>query len=604
MNRDETIALWERCEAARAEAKARALAEGKDEDDARNIAHDAAKAVWNGWAEDMLAERKALEETGDWAAEKGFLSDLEPKNDQTKDWLNRASADFNRCRFVANSSLRGADAPKQSTGSEDTELDRRGADAPRDEEEISISLADAYIDFRDFIFPGTASFASARFSGTASFDCARFSGDAWFASTRFSGDAWFASARFSGRAWFDNARFSGYAWFASARFSGRASFGSARFSGYASFTRAKFEGFAGFDSARFDGPASFNAVRGDRAFSLADATFEQVPDFIQAHFEEAPRLDNVTVSRRLIRAFPDYPPRKDDDGAAIPPEFGERAGHMLDRLVSWPSRVVRWMQGADGDAPACWRALKRLAVQAHDQDREHAFFAGEVRSARFATDWPLPFERGKLKIEAPSWRWLNHVPFVFWRGEAWLGFFSFWFGVLYGLFSNFGRSVARPFLWWALGVVVSTMLYLGEHPGMSGERARAEQNGATFPYVATTLEAWREGRDCYAPDFDPAKTGAGEATVRGLSPELRGQTSAFDEAFNLAIRDGFLILYGDADTAHRIYGCLYGVEVYAGSSPVAIVPPSVSTVSAIQKIWSAIMIFLFGLALRNMLKKK
>jgi hypothetical protein len=70
------------------------------------------------------------------------------------------------------------------------------------------------------------------------------------------------------------------------------------------------------------------------------------------------------------------------------------------------------------------------------------------------------------------------------------------------------------------------------------------------------------------------------------------------------LRDGFLILYGDADTAHRIYGCLYGVELYGGGTPVAVVPAQVATASAIHKIWSAIMIFLFGLALRNMLKMK
>ncbi len=39
MNRDETIALFERCEAMRAAKKA-ALAEGKSEDEARNIAHE------------------------------------------------------------------------------------------------------------------------------------------------------------------------------------------------------------------------------------------------------------------------------------------------------------------------------------------------------------------------------------------------------------------------------------------------------------------------------------------------------------------------------------------------------------------------------------
>ena len=45
-------------------------------------------------------------------------------------------------------------------------------------------------------------------------------------------------------------------------------------------------------------------------------------------------------------------------------------------------------------------------------------------------------------------------------------------------------------------------------------------------------------------------------------------------------------------------------RVLDGSSPVAVVPKAVATVSAMQKVFSALMIFLFGLALRNMLKVK
>jgi hypothetical protein len=72
----------------------------------------------------------------------------------------------------------------------------------------------------------------------------------------------------------------------------------------------------------------------------------------------------------------------------------------------------------------------------------------------------------------------------------------------------------------------------------------------------------------------------------------------------LALGDGFLILYGDADTAHRTYGCLYGIELYSNSAPIAIVPPAVGLWSALHKLYSAINDFLFALALRDMLKMK
>jgi hypothetical protein len=100
MNRDETIKLFERCEAARAAAKKAALDEGKPEHEARGIAHEAAKVVWNGWAEPLLAERKRLEEDRRWAATENDLGILEPQNDDTRDWMARAEADFSRCHFL------------------------------------------------------------------------------------------------------------------------------------------------------------------------------------------------------------------------------------------------------------------------------------------------------------------------------------------------------------------------------------------------------------------------------------------------------------------------------------------------------------------------
>jgi hypothetical protein len=155
------------------------------------------------------------------------------------------------------------------------------------------------------------------------------------------------------------------------------------------------------------------------------------------------------------------------------------------------------------------------------------------------------------------------------------------------------------------------VFYLGEQPGMAWQRALAEHRGAVSPYAATTLKAWRQGRPCYEPRPRPTTFAPGEVNVIALSKKLREQTSAPFAALQLALRDGFLTLFGgglvsdaDADTAHRNYGCLYGVELYGGGTPVAIVPPQVGFWSAMHKLYSAVMIFLFGLALRNMLKMK
>jgi hypothetical protein len=59
----------------------------------------------------------------------------------------------------------------------------------------------------------------------------------------------------------------------------------------------------------------------------------------------------------------------------------------------------------------------------------------------------------------------------------------------------------------------------------------------------------------------------------------------------------FILLF----RSHRAFGCLYGVERYGGN-PVAYVPRNVAIASGIQKLFSAVFIFLFGLAVRNISK--
>jgi hypothetical protein len=166
--REATVRRFEACESKRAEARAAALAEGKSEDDARDardIAHEAAKARWNAWAEPLLAERKAMEASGVWAAEKNILGSLEPKNEQTRDCMERATADFSRCLFL----LRGAEGTAEGT------VEAAGEDKDKAEASEppvkSIAIDNTVIDFRGFVFPGRASFdsaASARSPSTAS----------------------------------------------------------------------------------------------------------------------------------------------------------------------------------------------------------------------------------------------------------------------------------------------------------------------------------------------------------------------------------------------------------------------------------------------------
>jgi uncharacterized protein YjbI with pentapeptide repeats len=459
--------------------------------------------------------------------------------------------------------------------------------------------------FRNVTFGQNASFFESTFLERASFYGAMFGDEAIFGSTTFR-DVWFSEATFGGAAQFPEATFGGYARFKGACFNGRvffagcsfksiadfteADFGDARvwcsahkkqrrqtgivdFDGVifendvvfkdaifpirASFAKVNFERNAMFNGAQFDREADFGAILARRAFSFAGANFTMMPDFIQAHFEEAPRLDNALFRRQIVQP-------QDQKKSLVSP--------------------IKWLRfRGDANHPARWRALKRLAIQGHDHPRELEFQSMEIRSARFVTDWPLPFG----------------------KSASWSGFLRFWFGLIYQLTSDFGRSVARPVIGWGLMLVIAAALYLAE----SNEAARRFVAAAT---VQAELEkpapAAADRGNLFTALFIkgvPCVTGQGKKII-SLPDEVAGQTNAATEALHLALSNGFVIgdVGGGDDGARRTYGCLYGLEQDASGNTYPLVPGRVALVSKLQKVISALFIFLFGLAIRNMLRLK
>ena len=91
--------------------------------------------------------------------------------------------------------------------------------------------------------------------------------------------------------------------------------------------------------------------------------------------------------------------------------------------------------------------------------------------------------------------------------------------------------------------------------------------------------------------------------LAGSSNKRGEQTNLVNEALTIAYHNAVIVLDSSGDSMHRAFGCLYGVERYGGN-PVAFVPRNVAIASGFQKFFSAVFIFLFGLALRNMLKVK
>jgi hypothetical protein len=521
MTRDETVALFLECEGKRAEACAAALAEGKSKYDARNIAHDAAKAHWNAWAEARLAERKAMEADGSWAAKKkhGYCI-LQPKNDETRAWMEAAKANFSHCLFL----IRGAQGIEETAGEE-----KRNEDAGPPVKSMQLE-ADS-IDFRGFVFPrgawfefaiftGNARFESAAFSGMALFRFATFTGNASFASAIFSADAGFETATFSrcalfnsvtftgnaffgtasfgkalfrnaifsGRASFQSTFFTGDAQFESATFAGSALFGDAAFSGEALFRSATFTGNACFQSATFQNSASyrkakfeqkaeFTSIKVDRAFDMTGAKFKQVPAFDQVDFKQAPNLGCVE--------FP-------------PPCF--------------------WRRG-EAALIAQYRAIRRMAIQGADYEREQMAFKGEVRSKRGT----------------------EHKP---WHA-------AFWFGIAYDAFSDCGRSIARPLAIWSASWLAFAAIY-----------------------------AWNAG-------VGIAEWGAACAGD-GASKALKALTLSAANALPL-------IGAGRSEVAREFYAECLALPHMSAWSPILQIS---------QTLWSAVLLFLFLLALRNQFKIK
>lgn len=363
------------------------------------------------------------------------------------------------------------------------------------------------------------------------FPCAHFEANADFTRTTFCGDVSFNGTQFLKRATFFDSKFERTARFNGAKFAGAANFGKASFAishttrfdqahffSTADFLETKFPGEVSFRQSRFQGPtsfweshfqknASFNAIQAESAFSLANARFDEIPDFIQAHFPEAPRLDNVQV-----------------------PIIGEWQG----------------LQGyANAEAAPCYRALKRLAIQGHDHDRELRFFADELRSLRGQPDQPFPNPRNLFSKRKPLWQ----------------GGGRYWFGILYEVFSDFGRSIARPLALLVLTTVLFAEAYHYRH-------FRLSSSGACL-------------------------FGTGDSWLKALYLSIR----------KALIFPGL----GPDQKLDQSYACLYGsTKLSADGSDrvIPVIPDSVAYLGIAQTLISAVLIFLFLLAVRNQFRIK
>ncbi len=419
--------------------------------------------------------------------------------------------------------------------------------------------------FNEAQFTGEARFSEVLFNGDCSLDRSTFWADSSFREAHFEKNASFARMRTEGAARFVGAKFAAQADFLEGRFGGRADFSGAIFEGPASYrfasfsqggswtgcqfkTSADFSGLAAsrnssFAESHFDGDAIFREAQFDAPVSFASSRFHATADFSAMQSKVACVLagaDFKTVPGFLEASFHE-PPRVDHMLVADP----------LKRFHSWKQAGVSDPRGpffklmrvcADPDASAKFRRLKKLASEALDQPREQEFFAHELRCRRFWHD--KPFGQGKAR---------------------------FWLGWLYGGVANYGRSLLRPFALWLLSVFGFAVYFLAQQgsawnvhqpPSTAGDWLKSVTSGDAFPCIS-------------------------------------GDSSRAGEALYLSFRNAFLKLdWADASAARRVFGCLYGVE--PGGN--AIVPLSVSSMSLFEAVVSAALLFMFLLALRNLLR--
>lgn len=589
MTRDETIRLFEACEAKRS-----TVAATRD----REEAHEAAKRAWNEWAQSKIGEFKSLQSQSPFHTlqERAFIEQLgssgkpaklEPRekwlkrhSPEMQRWIEGAKADFSGFSFTTSAHARASNVLTSTAD----HIDFRGYIFPGEADFSEAIFSDEGVFFEGARFRGEALFVNAHFRGVNGFDKAIFEGDARFRGahfdeeasfakaqffrtvqfdeTRFEKDVLFAEALFSiddGITHFDETEFRQDAFFGKAHFFKEAKFTDARFHEWAEFievsfaedaifSQATFHGLADFKRAKFKKDARFGAIRGERGFDLKGAYFAVLPYFIQAHFEEGPRLDDFYIGK-------------------------EGAGGFWRSIIDSKTRDER------RSATARFRALKRLASENHDHERELRFFRGELRSLR------------------------AHIGPLNWR---------YWAGLLYEIFSNFGSSALRPLAWWGLTFLASAIFYLERHMALCNKGCPEgyPTNFAGRLWIAGEYclnSLLREGGVMLAAlgDYFPFFRGliAAPSASAPLSC-VEGGGSPLTAALGLAFSRGtFNIVNGHEGKLTQSYACLYGFNRGFGELTkqelISNVPDSVAVWGSFQTLFSLALIFLFLLALRH-----
>lgn len=520
-----------------------AISEGKSEEQA----HELAKSIWNDWANEALIKRKFLEDSRKFKVKSTTLKyDIPPSEGRH---LVTAENDETAQWYADSVSYFGEELIINNFEGYlfPGEVIFRGTTISN---EISFKFAYFFekVSATYTKFEQKVDFDGAKFKSICDFEGVSFGGPARFNHVKFEDEAWFNRAKFSGPAYFSDCCFTNSARFFMTQFGNAAWFERVSFTGIVFFTRAAFNFTAAFKEAQFDENSDVNFVQTMfmEYSNFSSCRFKGYVDFSAA---EAHKYFNLSGSN--FQHVPKFN------------QASFRAAPDLDSLI-YP--VPSWRKGNEFEI-ASYRHIRRLAIQSHDHENESKAFKGEVRSRRGTIDKP-------------------------WHT-------SFWFGIAYDALSDFGQSILRPIVLWLIVSLAGAVFYLSQSEPIT---SRLSVGGASVLRAMAETAAFALHRNVPCITFAPSEN-TNKTSLGGLGDAVAAKTNARAEALHLAFRNAFVILDG-ADGSYRTYGCLYGVEMYAGSNPVAYVPRIVSTASAIQKVLSGMLIFLFLLAVRNRFKIK
>lgn len=611
MNREETLQLWERCQAAK-EAK---VAEGLEPRASQKIAAD----LWNEWAAEFQSAAPSMtepdlpnEQKGDVFRDELTWDSAQPADATFEDYTFHGYADFRDFVFPGRTSFRGAVFEDHTQFSSCQFMDRVTFRQCRFSKLASFSDAkfSGVVEFRaahfefdsvfkDAVFRQHAIFAEAIFATVATFRSAKFNQSANFYKVNFKGDAHFKEVQFRGTAAFPRAVFlqqcflefcvfvqkanfsrvvfERAALFRATRFkdicifsrSDSAIFSDAKFKNDVSFSEAHFFGRAQFLSTKFSGDADFTAIRSDVSFHLEDTRFlGKVPSFIESSFRERPRLDNIKVADPL--ALDHNWSESSGDGRSHDPRPHGRILHIFFR---------RFRVAPNPNIQARYRVLKALAIGSNDHIQEIDFFAQEMRARRFWYDTPK-----------------NSV---------------FWLGLLYEKFSNFGRDILRPLIWWLVLVAFSAGIYLAishstipTNPG-TVFRSQVEQisvagHDEDRGSVTSTLTRW------YSNIANWTYSISAILNQFGCSHEIPNDntfhgSNAIWASIQFSLKNAFILGGTPTVSANdKSAACLFGAKYTLSRVELTpAMPGLVLVIASIESILGTVLIFLSLLGVRN-----